>query len=116
MDADKNKMSIKFRDNFINDLENSHVWFNLEEFADIHNIDGAEIMAIFVKNHRSTTINLNGMFNSSEVYGILYVRTQEIEGVQAGQALRLDQRLYAVKDARKLQDQVWRIELTANES
>ena len=48
MDADKNKMSIKFRDNFINDLENSHVWFNLEEFADIHNIDGAEIMAITV--------------------------------------------------------------------
>ena len=64
-------------------------------------------------------IKLGSNENPEGVYksrGVLFVRAQEIEGVNANQSLRLDGRLYTVAEARLLQDQVWRIVLEANES
>lgn len=110
-----------FHDNLAQDLDDGVVWFNPDEFGRFHDIDGVKILAVFAADRRSQTLDIRfdasqnpeGVFKSR---GVLFVRAQEIEGVQAGQSLRLDGRLYTVAEARLLQSQVWRIVLEANES
>jgi hypothetical protein len=110
-----------FQEQVTQDLEDGAVWFNLEEFGKFHDIEGKSVLSVFVGDRRGQTIeirtnlkeNPEGIIKSR---GILFVRADEIKGIKADQALRLDGRLYTVTEARILQDHVWRIVLEANES
>ena len=109
-----------FRDQVARDLDDGAVWFDLDEFARFHDIDGAKVLSVFTSDTRSQRVDVRSMGDerTAGVYrsrGVLFVRAAEIEGVNAEQPLRLDGRLYTVADARLIQDQVWRIVLEANE-
>ena len=110
-----------FLEQVAHDLDNGAVWFNPEEFGRFHDIDGSRILSVFAGDSRTQKLNirLGSSENPEGVYkshGVLFVRAQEIEAVNANQPMRLDGRLYTVVEARLLQDQVWRIVLEANES
>ena len=114
-----------FREQLARDFDDGAVWFNLGEFARFHDIDGKRVLSVVAGDRRGQTggtligIKNNSNENSEGVVksrGVLFVRADEIEGVRATQALRLDGRLYTVVEARILQDRVWRIMLEANES
>jgi hypothetical protein len=110
-----------FRDQVALDLDDGAAWFNLEEFGRFHDIEGRKVLSVFVGDRRSQTIVIRTDKNENpegivKRHGILFVRADEIEGVRADQALRLDGRLYTVAGARILQDRIWRIELEANEA
>ncbi len=110
-----------FQDSLAHDLDDGAVWFNAEEFGRFHDIDGVKILAVFAADRRTQTFDVRIGVNQNpdgvlKSRGVLFVRAQEIEGVKAGQQLRLDGRLYLVVEAKILQSQVWRIVLEANES
>ena len=110
-----------FLEQVAHDLDDGAAWFNPDEFGRFHDINGSKILSVFAGDNRTQKldIRLNSNENPEGVYksrGVLFVRAQEIEGVNANQPLRLDGRLYTVAEARLLQDQVWRIVLEANES
>ncbi|MDR2523680.1 MAG: hypothetical protein LBC93_08295 [Synergistaceae bacterium] len=108
-----------FRDHVTLDLEDGAVWFNPEEFGEYHEINKKRVLSVFAGDQRGQTIAVRTRENPEGIVksrGILFVRSNEIEGVKAGQSLRLDGRLYTVAEARILQDRVWRIVLEANES
>ena len=108
-----------FRDQVILDFEDGAVWFNPEEFGAFHDIEGQKVLSVFVGDMRGQTIRITSKENPEGIVksrGVLFVRSNEIEGIRAGQSLRLDGRLYTVAEARILQDYVWRIVLEANES
>ncbi|MDR1509228.1 MAG: hypothetical protein LBS53_06280 [Synergistaceae bacterium] len=110
-----------FGDQMVLDLEDGAAWFNIEEFGKLHDIDGKKVLSIFVGDRRGQSIEIRADTNKTpegivKARGLLFIRADEIEGVRADQALRLDGRLYTVADARILQDRVWRIVLEANES
>ena len=110
-----------FLEQVAHDLDNGAVWFNPEEFGRFHDINGQKVLSVFAGDSRTQKmdIRVGSNENPEGVYksrGVLFVRAQEIEGVNANQPLRLDGRLYTVAEARLLQDQVWRIVLEANES
>ena len=122
-----NQGETTFREQAAHDLDDGEVWFNMDEFASFHDINGVKVLSLFVADKRNQTtaavaklvIRMGGQYSPEGVFrsgGVLYVRAQEIEGVAADQPLRLDGRLYTVLEARLLQDQVWRIALEANES
>ncbi|MDR1621497.1 MAG: hypothetical protein LBS00_03875 [Synergistaceae bacterium] len=110
-----------FRDQVALDLEDGAAWFNIDEFGKFHDIEGKKVLSVFAGDRRGQTIvirsdakeNSEGIVKSR---GILFVRADEMDGVRADQALRLDGRLYTVAEARIIQDRVWRIVLEANES
>ena len=111
--------SADFKTQVALDFEDSAVWFNIEEFGKLHDIEGRKVLSIFVGDRRSQTIQIRTNANENpegvvKSRGILFVRAHEIECVRAGQALRLDGRLYTVAESRILQDRVWRIVLEAN--
>ena len=102
-------------------LDDFNAWFNAAEFAAYHDIDGVKVLCLLVSDRRGKTLNviLGDEHNSEGVIkarAVLFIRAQEIEGVKAGQSMSIDGRLYLVTDCRLLQNQVWRIELEANES
>ena len=106
---------------FANDLDDFNAWFNAAEFAAYHDIDGVKVLCLLVSDRRGKTLNviLGDEHNPEGVIksrAVLFIRAQEIEGVKAGQSMSIDGRLYLVTDCRLLQNQVWRIELEANES
>lgn len=110
-----------FRDQVALDFDDGAVWFNIEEFGRLHDINGKKLPAVFAGDRRGQKVEIQS--NSKEASegivksrGILFVRADEIEGIRADQSLRLDGRLYIVTEARILQDRVWRIVLEANES
>ena len=107
-----------FLDFFADDLRESAVWFNSSEFARWHNLDGKKILAIFTGNIKNRTIEIHtknspeGLAKSS---GVLFFRAKDIKGiVRAGSQHKLNGDLYTVKEARLIQDQVWRVVLEAN--
>ena len=110
-----------FRDQAALDFQDGAVWFNMNEFGKFHDIEGKKVLSVFVGDRRSQVIEIRTNSNENpegivKSRGILFVRADEIEGVRADQALRLDGRLYTVSEAQIVQDRVWRIVLEANES
>lgn len=110
-----------FQEQVAHDLDDGAVWFNPDEFGRFHDINGSRVLSVFAGDTRTQKldIRLGSSENPEGIYksrGVLFVRAQEIEGVNANQPMRLDGRLYTVVEARLLQDQVWRIALEANES
>ena len=110
-----------FLEQVAHDLDDGAVWFNPEEFGRFHDVNGSKVLSVFAGDSRTQKldIRLGSNENPEGIYksrGVLFIRAQEIEGVNANQSLRLYGRLYTVVEARLLQDQVWRIVLEANES
>ena len=109
-----------FLDYLAHDLDDGAVWFNNSEFARFHDVNGKKILSIFTSDARSQKLNIriNDSQNPagiSKSNGILFCRVQDIKGnIESGSRLKLDGRLYAVSEARIIQDQVWRIMLEAN--
>lgn len=111
-----------FRDQVAEDLNDGAVWFNLEEFACLRDVDGVSVMSIFCKDKRTQIFDVGRNASErpqgiSDRGGVLFLRADEVDGVYtAGSPLRLDGRLYTVEEADLLQGYVWRIVLEANVS
>jgi hypothetical protein len=102
-----------FREQTGRDIEDGAAWFNIDEFSRLRDIDGQKVLSVFVGDRRSQSIEIRGDSKENpegivKSRGILFVRADEIEGVRADQALRLDGRLHIVAEARILQDRVRR--------
>ena len=107
-----------FIDFLAHDLDDDAVWFNNSEFARYHDVNGKKILSILVTETCTRTYTSGGDKERPEgvsvAESILYCRVQEVAHVTAEQSLRVDGRLYTIKDANLLQDHVWRITLEAN--
>ncbi|MBQ7263482.1 MAG: hypothetical protein IJR14_07150 [Synergistaceae bacterium] len=108
-----------FREQFARDMDDGAAWFDIDEFARMHDVDGVKVMAVLAMDRRARPVGPRAsdgdLAGISRPRGILFVRAQEVGVPQADQPIRLDGRLYTVADARLLQDAIWRIELEANE-
>ena len=107
-----------FIDFLAHDLDNEAVWFDESEFARYHTINGKKILSILVTETRTRVYAGGDDKERPEgvriAESVLYCRAQEVAHVTAEQSLRIDGRLYTIKDANLLQDHVWRITLEAN--
>ncbi len=95
-------------------------FFNLEEFAEVHDIDGHKIIGVFTSDQyarrfQQTGFSQDNIQGVSRSYGLLFLRTQDVGNVKAEQPLRLDGKLYRVEEAVKLGKEIWRLSLSANE-
>ena len=105
-----------FQDYFAKDLTDEKVWYNSGEFARYHNIDGYKLLCVIAKNTTTnsmvdkTTPNKYAL-GVNDAEGVLFCRAQDISRVKADQVITIDGKEYLVKNARLLQEQVWRIEL-----
>lgn len=104
-----------FKDYLARDLD---VFFNLEEFAEMHEIDGREVPAIIDSD--ITKIRSNNRYERYDgIYKAeitVYVKAQDfVNRPVFGQSLRLDGKLYLVMECNEISG-ILEIVLGANES
>ena len=87
-----------FKEQLVRDFEDGSVWFNVDEFGKFHNIDGKNVLSVFVGDQRGRAIEIRAGSNENpegivKSRGILFVRADKIEDVSTHQSFRLDGRL-----------------------
>ena len=108
--------SLSFKEAVTNDI--SAVFFNLEEFADTHNIDGTDMAAIIddieqVEREKRMKSYMDGIY-ARQV--LIYVKASEFGPLPAqGRLVKLDGKRYMVLDATD-EGGVYAITLEANRS
>lgn len=94
---------ISFREQVANDIEN--VFFNMEEFADIHDVEGEEIPVVLYEDDNEihdggSARNYDGL--SSDNVSLAIKRENMKEKLPAnGQNFHLDKKLYKVKTVKE---------------
>lgn len=94
---------ISFREQVANDIEN--VFFNMEEFADIHDVEGEEIPVVLYEDDNKihdggSARNYDGL--SSDNVSLAVKRENMKEKLPAnGQNFHLDGKLYKVKTVKE---------------
>ena len=94
---------ISFREQVVNDIEN--VFFNMEEFADIHDVEGEEIPVVLYEDDNKihdggSARNYDGL--SSDNVSLAIKRENMKEKLPAnGQNFHLDKKLYKVKTVKE---------------
>lgn len=86
-------------------------FFNLKEFAAIHDVDGVKVTGILTGNVHDRYLSApdhEGVFRSSVVF---YARRPDLREVRPGTTTRIDGKVYTVTSCRLIQGEVWRIEL-----
>lgn len=101
----------KFAD-FVN--EDLGVWLNVFEFARPHNIDGKKILSVLTSNKRANKIAIpdGNSLNDSEM--VLFVKKKDVKNVIANQSVKIDGKIYLIKDAQDIQGVMWKIFLQGN--
>lgn len=99
---------------FVN--EDLGVWLNGFEFARPHNIDGKKILSVLTSNKRAKIlIGPDGQkLNDSEM--ILFVKKSDVKKVMSNQSVKIDGKIYLIKDAQDIQGVIWKIFLEGNVS
>lgn len=102
------------------DVKDGAAWWNEDEFADWHDVNGKRIMCVFIGDSRMKEAGARKMEERPEGLhvnrGVLFLRAADAVGVpRRGQKIRVDGRLYAVDEARLIGGSVMRIGLEANE-
>lgn len=108
----------KFKDYVKQDVASDALWLDTNAFAKIHDIDGHKILGVFTADTKGQTINLRNegeIDGMSESHGVFYCSVDSISGVNTNQPIKLDGKLYTVKEASLVQEYMWRIVLQANE-
>ena len=104
-----------FLDYFSDDLQDNNVWYNPSEFARYHDVNGVKLLSVFATN--DFTYMLRKAPVEKDTPGInqagcvLYCRVHDVLGFKAEQVIRIDGKIYQVKNANLIQEQVWRVEL-----
>lgn len=98
------------------EFQDLECWFNLEEFAEFHDIDGKKILGVFTsdifgKKFVEANQDISGMVSKSN--GILFLRCEDVGNVNVDMPLRLDGKLYQIEEAVKLGNIIWRLKLSA---
>ena len=105
-----------FRESVHYDVDST--FFGLE-FADYNDINGAKVLSIIVNNSSGVTIpdseekDIQGIMRSQV---ILYCRHDDISGLMKDQSVKLNGKLYTVKEFHEINNYVWRILLERNEN
>ena len=107
-----------FKDFIMEDLD---VFFNLDEMAEEHELEGETIAMVIVDsvvNSDRKGVNNQHLYASQEVYKkfkTLYIKSSDFHVPEVDSELELDGKLYYVEDAGEEQG-VIRIVISANES
>jgi hypothetical protein len=110
-----------FREQVRLDAESGAAWFNENEFADWHDVNGKRLLCVLCADRRMTDIPRRKESERPEGVhlnrGVLFLRAGDVVGVpRRGQKLTVDGRLYTVDEARPIGGSVLRIELEGNDS
>lgn len=108
----------KFKDYVKQDVGSDALWLDTNAFGKIHDIDGHKVLGVFTSDTQTGTLTLreeDSIEGLSKSRGIFYCSVNEVSGVHTNQPLKLDDKLYTVKDASVIQEYMWRIVLEANE-
>ncbi|MGI6252130.1 MAG: hypothetical protein ACOYJV_01705 [Aminivibrio sp.] len=108
------------REQIRRDVEDGAVWWNEDEFADWHDVNGKRILCVFCSDKRMGEYEPRKISERPEGVhvnrGVLFLRAGDALGVpRRGQKIRVDGRLYTVIEARLIGGAAMRIELEANE-
>lgn len=108
-----------FLDFVAHDIDDDEVWFNNSEFARFHNVNGKKVLSIFTVDTRSKkldiTIDGHSHEGVSKGSGVFYARAKDFKKeIAIGAKIKLNGKNYTVSEARLIQDQIWRLELEAN--
>lgn len=104
------------------DVESGAAWFNEDEFADWHDVNGKRILCVFCADKRMAEQNVSEKEKERPEgvhlnRGVLFLRSDDVVGVpKRGQKLKIDGRLYTVGEARPIGGAALRVELEANDS
>lgn len=82
-------------------------FMNLKEFAAIHNIDGQKIPCV-VTSTGVNPLQPEGVYSKGLV---LLVKDKYVNNAYSGMTVRVDSETYIVETVRKIQGEIWRIEL-----
>lgn len=111
-----------FKEQLQRDVEIGAAWFNEDEFADWHDVNGKRVLCVFSgdrrmieqQSARKERERSEGVFLNR---GVLYLRQEDTVGVpKRGQKLKVDGRLYTVDEARPIGGAVLRIDLEVYDS
>lgn len=110
-----------FKEQLQRDVEIGAAWFNEEEFADWHDVNGKRILCVFCSDKRMGEYEPRKISERPEGVhvnrGVLFLRAGDVVGVpKRGQKLKVDGRLYTVDEARPIGGAALRVELEANDS
>ena len=105
-----------FRSFVHNDVNNTFFGF---EFADYNEINGHKVLSVIINDVKGVEIpdseeeGTQGIMRSRV---ILYCRYKDISGLMKDQSVRLNGKLYTVKEFHGINNYVWRILLERNEN
>ena len=111
----------KFKDYVKQDVGSDALWLDTNAFAKIHDIDGHKVLGVFTSDTQTggaVTLRDEDNFDGVELSksrGVFYCSVNEVSGGHTNQPLKLDDKLYTVKDASVVQEYMWRIVLESNE-
>lgn len=95
---------------FHEDVSGRELFFNLEEFASIHEVDGVKVEGVLTGQSRVEGIReeFEGISHDRLV---LYARREALREPMVDMITRIDGKRYQVTGARLIQGEVWRVEL-----
>ena len=86
-----------FREQFLIDTEDFRAWFDPGTFGKFHDIDGHKVLGVMVSVRPSEDNPYPGTEGYAVSQARLYVRGSDVSGVNAGQSVMVDGRLWRVK-------------------
>ena len=89
------------------------------EFADYNEIDGHKVLSILINDVKGVEIpdaEEEGTQALMRSQVILYCRYRDISGLARDQSIRINGKLYTVKEFHEISNYVWRILLERNEN
>ncbi|MBQ6971805.1 MAG: hypothetical protein IJP86_05555 [Synergistaceae bacterium] len=107
--------SLTFRQQFLIDTQDFRAWFDPETFGKFHDVDGHKVLGVLVKVRPSDDMPMSGTEGYAVSSARLYVRKSDVSGVNAGQSVRIDGRLWTVKYYDDIGEAVYRIGLEGND-
>lgn len=105
-----------FRDTSQDECASFFAWFNDEELARYHEIDGRQMICILIRDKRKRVPYGGVQGEGYDISGrVLYVRQKDVPKANAGVSIRVDGKLYVIEDVYDMQGLVWRLELSGND-
>ena len=90
------------------------VFLNMKEFARYHDVDGHKLRCVLTSDSAAVPVVAPEGEILSGRNMVMYVSHEDITGISAGQSVRIDGKIYLVKDAQDVQNILWRIKLAGD--
>lgn len=94
------------------DVEDLDLWFNVNEFAKIYDINGHKVKCVFMNathKFRNSKLNAGDLIMTADA--TLYLKGSDVSDLRAEQTLRINGKLYTIIDVANLQNAIWRVSL-----